>query len=141
MADNLTPEQRHSAMAAVKSVNTSPELAVRRALHAKGFRFRLHRRDLPGKPDIVLPKFRTVIFINGCFWHQHLGCKKSALPVKNQDYWRTKLEGNRHRDAANLAALAVLGWRVIVVWNCEIKKRTMDSIIASLDRRIRASQQ
>jgi len=119
--DTLTPEQRRRAMASVKSENTAPELLVRRILHANGFRFRLHRKDLPGKPDIVLPKYRTVIFVHGCFWHQHTGCPHASRPSSNQDYWQPKLDRNIERDAKRQAALRALGWRVIVVWECNTK--------------------
>lgn len=119
--DVLTPEQRRRTMAAVKSKNTAPELLVRRLLHAAGYRFRLHRKDLPGNPDIVLPKYRTLIFVHGCFWHQHSGCKAAARPSTRQEYWCAKLDGNINRDAANQAKLRSMGWRVIVVWECETK--------------------
>lgn len=119
--DVLTPEQRRRTMAAVKSKNTKPELIVRRLLHAAGYRFRLHRKDLPGKPDIVLPKFRTAIFVHGCFWHQHEACKASARPTSRQTYWEIKLDRNVERDAANQAQLREMGWRVLIVWECEIK--------------------
>lgn len=119
--DVLTPEQRRRTMAAVKSKNTKPELIVRRLLHAAGYRFRLHRNDLPGKPDIVLPKFRTTIFVHGCFWHQHEACKASARPTSRQEYWHIKLDRNVERDAANQTQLRQMGWRVLIVWECEIK--------------------
>jgi len=118
--DVLTPEQRRRTMAAVKSENTRPEIIVRQLLHAAGFRFRLHRKDLIGKPDIVLPRYRTIIFVHGCFWHQHLGCKRSARPSTRTGYWQSKLDRNMERDQANQAALLALGWNVIVVWECEI---------------------
>jgi DNA mismatch endonuclease (patch repair protein) len=121
--DVLTPEQRRRTMAAVKSQNTKPELVVRRLLHAAGYRFRLHRKDLPGKPDIVLPKYRTVVFVHGCFWHQHSGCKAASRPASRQEYWEAKLDRNVSRDVSNQAQLEALGWHVIVVWECEIKAR------------------
>ena len=117
----MNPEQRSRNMSAIKNRNTKPELAVRRALHAFGFRFRLHRQDLPGKPDIVLPKFKTVVFVNGCFWHQHSGCRFASKPVTRQDFWQTKLARNVERDIQNYAKLIELGWRVIVVWECELQ--------------------
>ncbi|MYM70363.1 DNA mismatch endonuclease Vsr [Pseudoduganella sp. FT55W] len=119
--DVLTPEQRRKTMAAVKSRDTKPELTVRRLLHAAGYRFRLHRKDLPGKPDIVLPKFRTVVFVHGCFWHQHVSCKAAARPTSKQDYWQAKLDRNIERDIANQNKLLELGWKVLVLWECEIK--------------------
>jgi len=109
-------------MAANKSRNTKPELAIRRMLHAMGFRFRLHRKDLPGCPDIVLPKYKTVILVNGCFWHQHAGCKLASKPATRKEFWETKLSRNVERDSENAAKLAALGWRVIVVWECELQK-------------------
>lgn len=108
-------------MARVKSVNTSPEIAVRSMLHQMGLRFRLHRRDLPGTPDIVLPRHQIVVDVRGCFWHQHQSCEAAALPASNQKYWREKLAGNAARDARNALALRHLGWKQIVVWECETK--------------------
>ncbi len=97
--DMFTPEKRSQIMSRVRSKNTKPELEVRSALHAMGYRFRLHRKDLPGKPDVVLPKYRTALFVHGCFWHQHPGCRKATLPKNNANFWREKLEGNVARDA------------------------------------------
>lgn len=119
--DKLTPEQRRRAMSAVRSANTTPELAVRSFLHRAGFRFRLHRKDLPGRPDIVLPKRRLAIFVHGCFWHQHPGCRRATVPASRQGYWLVKLARNVHRDGVNVTALEKLGWRVLVVWECETK--------------------
>jgi DNA mismatch endonuclease, patch repair protein len=106
-------------MAAIKGKNTKPELLVRSWLHKNGFRFRLHRKDLPGKPDIVLPKFRTVIFVHGCFWHSH-GCKNSVAPKTRASFWRDKLEKATTRDEIALNALDALSWRSLVVWECEV---------------------
>ncbi len=108
-------------MAQVKSENTSPELAIRKLLHRLGFRFRLHRKDLPGKPDIVLPKHKTVIFVHGCFWHGHLGCKRASRPTSNTDFWNKKLDRNIERDRAAREELEKIGWRVMTIWECEIK--------------------
>jgi DNA mismatch endonuclease (patch repair protein) len=113
--------KRSAQMAAIRSVNTRPELIVRKALHARGFRFRLHRRDLPGKPDIVLPKFRTAIFVHGCFWHQHPGCKLASWPKSRPEYWVPKLGRNVERDTVAAGALEVLGWRSIVIWECDTR--------------------
>lgn len=121
MADTMTPEQRHRCMAAIKSNDTKPEMLVRRYLHALGYRYGLHNKKLPGSPDIVLRRLRTVIFINGCFWHGHDNCKYYRLPKTNPDFWRTKIEANRARDARTTAALRTLGWRVIVIWGCQLK--------------------
>ncbi|MGN0189215.1 MAG: very short patch repair endonuclease [Candidatus Cryptobacteroides sp.] len=121
MADRMTKEQRHKCMASIRSKDTNPELAVRRALHARGFRFRLHARMLPGSPDIVLPKWHTVIQVNGCFWHGHNGCVHSRIPQTNSEFWRSKIERNRRRDEITYAHLTALGWRVITVWECSLK--------------------
>lgn len=118
----MTPEQRHRVMVANKSKDTKPEVAVRRLLHALGYRFRIHRKDLPGKPDIVLPKHRTVIFVHGCFWHHHEGCKAASTPATNIDFWQTKFRRNRERDAQVKAQLESMGWKVIVIWECEVKR-------------------
>lgn len=117
----MTPEQRHRCMAAIKSNDTKPEMLVRRYLHALGYRYGLHNKKLPGSPDIVLRRLRTVIFINGCFWHGHDNCKYYRLPKTNPDFWRTKIEANRARDARTASALRTLGWHVIVIWGCQLK--------------------
>lgn len=116
--DTRSPEQRRQIMQAVKAKNTTPEIAVRRVLHRLGYRFRIHRRDLPGKPDIVLPKHRTVIFVHGCFWHAHC-CAKGRPPKSNLDYWLPKLQENVRRDRAKVEQLESLGWRVVTIWQCE----------------------
>ena len=117
----MTPEQRHRCMAAIKSNDTKPEMLVRRYLHALGYRYGLHNKKLPGSPDIVLRRLRTVIFINGCFWHGHDNCKYYRLPKTNPDFWRTKIEANRARDARTASALRTLGWHVIVIWECSLR--------------------
>lgn len=119
--DVLSTNQRSRNMAAIKGRNTKPEILVRRMLHAHGFRFRLHRKDLPGRPDIVLPRYKTVVFVNGCFWHQHVGCKFATKPSSRAEFWEAKLTRNVSRDFENAAKLAELGWRVIVVWECELR--------------------
>lgn len=119
--DKLSPSDRSRVMSAVHGKNTGPELVVRRVLHALGFRFRLHRKDLPGKPDIVLPKYRTCIFVHGCFWHQHLRCKRASRPTSNVKFWDQKLLGNVERDRKNYWALKKQGWRVLVIWECKTK--------------------
>jgi DNA mismatch endonuclease (patch repair protein) len=106
-------------MARVRSANTAPELSVRRALHAAGYRFRLHRRDLPGRPDLVMPKHRMAVFVNGCFWHGH-SCPKGRLPKTNEEFWRAKIGRNAARDAAADADLASLGWIVRTIWECDL---------------------
>ena len=119
MTYTVPPLVRSRMMAAVRGRDTSPEREVRRALHAHGLRFRLHVRTLPGCPDTVLPRWRTVLFVNGCFWHSH-GCKDAKLPTTRQDFWREKLQGNALRDNKNVDALRTTGWRVLVVWECEL---------------------
>lgn len=108
-------------MLAVRGRNTAPELRVRRVLHAMGYRFRLHRKDLPGTPDIVLPRHRKIVLVHGCFWHGHEKCKRATRPMNNADIWATKIEGNRQRDQRDLVALSALGWNVHVVWECEVR--------------------
>lgn len=108
-------------MSRIRSKNTSPECVVRSMLHKAGYRFRLHRKDLPGNPDIVLPKFRSVIFVHGCFWHQHKDCRYAVLPKTNEYYWAEKLRRNRERDDACVAVLEEMGWKVLVIWECELR--------------------
>lgn len=122
MADTMTPEQRHRCMAAIKGKDTKPELIVRKYLFSRGLRFRIQVRKLPGRPDIVLPRYRTVIFVNGCFWHGHEGCGYYRLPKSNVEFWKEKIERNKSRDARNEAELRTLGWRVLRVWECDIRK-------------------
>lgn len=117
--DNLTKQRRSWNMSRIKGSNTGPERIVRSILHEMGYRFRLHRKDLPGKPDIALPKHKTVVFVHGCFWHRHKGCKDATLPKTRRSFWQNKLEGNAARDKIKERALRVLGWRVIVLWECE----------------------
>ena len=118
MADTRSPEQRRRIMQAVKTRDTGPELTVRRILFRLGYRYRLNARNLPGRPDIVLPRRMKVIFVHGCFWHGH-GCRKGKAPKSRLDYWKPKLKTNRKRDATQLRALKVLGWSVLTVWQCE----------------------
>lgn len=132
--DPLNPAERSARMARVRGKDTKPEMHVRRLVHALGHRYRLHRRDLPGAPDLVFPKARKIIFVHGCFWHRHpdSDCKLARLPKSRLDFWLPKLERNRARDAENVAKLKDLGWEVLVVWECEIKDG------ASLESRIQA---
>jgi DNA mismatch endonuclease (patch repair protein) len=115
------PEQRSRTMRAVKGTDTAPEIAVRQMVHRMGFRFRLHRKELAGKPDLVFPRLHKVIFVHGCFWHGHHCARGARVPKSNTEYWRTKIKRNSLRDAANIASLKVLGWRVAVIWECELK--------------------
>lgn len=121
MADVMTTEQRSRCMAAIKGKDTKPEMIVRKYLFSRGLRFRVQVRKLPGNPDIVLPKHKTIIFVNGCFWHGHEGCKYFRLPKSNVGFWQEKIERNVARDVRNEAELKALGWHVIRVWECEIK--------------------
>jgi DNA mismatch endonuclease (patch repair protein) len=130
--DVHTREQRSRNMAAIRSANTKPEVRVRSALHALGFRFRLHRKNLPGRPDIVLPKHCTVIFVHGCFWHCHRCKYGSVVPATRAGFWAAKRAGNVARDRRNAAALRKLGWRVLVLWECEV--RTLDAALANLEK-------
>lgn len=129
MVDHLSREQRSRNMAAVRNKNTAPEMLARRAAHSIGLRFRLHRTDLPGSPDFVLPKYRAVVFVHGCFWHGH-GCARSKLPKTNVQFWAEKIEKNRLRDKKAETALRKDGWIVLVVWQCEL--RNLDMAVAQL---------
>ena len=122
MVDTLTKEKRSWNMGRVRSKDTKPELQVRSLLHRNGFRFRLHKRGLPGKPDIVLVKYRTVIFVHGCFWHRHKGCQDTTTPKTRTSFWKNKFEDNTERDKRTTKALRDTGWKVIVVWECETRK-------------------
>lgn len=124
--DTLSSQERSGRMRLVRSKDTMPELAVRRWLHARGYRYRLHVPTLPGKPDIVFPTRRKVIFVHGCFWHRHEGCRLATMPKSRIDFWQAKLAANRARDTAKLRALAEAGWTSMVVWQCEL--RDMDTV-------------
>ncbi|MCZ7494297.1 very short patch repair endonuclease [Agrobacterium rhizogenes] len=121
--DFMKPETRSVLMSKIRSKNTKPEMIVRRLLHSMGLRYRLHRKDLPGKPDIVLPRWNVVIFVNGCFWHQHPSdtCRASAIPTSRQEYWVPKLARTVARDGEHVASLEAQGWRVLTLWECELK--------------------
>lgn len=139
MPDTFDPEKRSAIMRRVRGKDTTPELKVRRALHAAGFRYRLHRKDLPGKPDVVLPRYHMVVLVHGCQWHWH-GCKRSRMPVANREYWQAKIDRNVQRDKANLALLEAAGWRVRIIWECELKE-SLRGLLDELagDRRARTS--
>jgi DNA mismatch endonuclease (patch repair protein) len=119
-------EQRSRNMSAIKSKNTKPEIKVRKVLHSMGYRFRLHSKDLPGSPDIVLPKYKTVIFVHGCFWHRHQNCKYASTPKTRQEFWNKKFNENINRDKINQENLSSKGWKIIIVWECEIKDKDFD---------------
>lgn len=120
--DTVTREKRSSIMSSIRSKDTGPELRVRSFLHRQGLRFKLHSKSLPGKPDLVFPKYKTVLFVNGCFWHGHTdrNCKLARLPKSNISFWKDKIERNAKRDKEQQAKLTALGWRVLVIWECEI---------------------
>ena len=120
MADRLSKEKRGWNMSRIRSKDTKPELLVRSLLHRMGYRFRLHRKDLPGCPDIVLPKYKTVIFVHGCYWHRHKGCKYAYTPKSRIEFWQKKFQGNIERDRKHQRDLKKLGWKVLIIWECEI---------------------
>lgn len=137
MTDIMTPEQRHKCMAAIKGKDTKPEMLVRRYLHACGFRYSLHCKKLPGSPDLVFRSLRTVIFIHGCFWHGHEKCKYYRLPKSNTEFWRDKVEQNRQRDCAVIQKLESKGWRVFIIWECELKnKSTREATLRRISREL-----
>lgn len=131
MSDIFEPAKRSRIMSQVKVKDTAPEIKLRSILHRNGFRFRLNRKDLPGKPDIVLPKYKAVIFVHGCFWHGH-DCKRGRRPKTNIEFWNEKIDKNIKRDQLDIIKLRELGWRVLVVWECEIKKRNQDDLVLRL---------
>ena len=132
MTDILSKEKRSWNMSRIRSGNTKPEIAVRRTLHVLGYRFRLHRKDLPGKPDIVLPKYKTVIFVHGCFWHRHENCRYSYNPKSRAKFWQDKFTANIERDKRSAADLKMLGWRQLVIWECET--RDLENIRSIIER-------
>ena len=132
MADVHSPETRSYNMSRIRGKNTKPEELVRKYLFAQGFRYRKNDARLPGRPDIVLPKYKTVIFVNGCFWHAHEGCRYFVWPKNNAEFWKKKIGGNIERDERNQALLTELGWRVIVVWECELKPSTAEDTLNTL---------
>ena len=133
--DKLTPQQRHNTMAAIHGKNTKPELIVRKGLWKRGFRYRLNHKRLPGHPDLVLRKYRTCIFVNGCFWHGHEGCCK--IPNTNREFWEAKIQRNKERDIETQKELSKMGWHCITVWECELKptvrEKTLDSLAFTLN--------
>lgn len=137
MPDILTPDQRHRNMVAIRSASTKPELKLRHALWRLGFRYRMNDRRLPGSPDIVLPKYRTAIFIHGCFWHGHKGCKNYTVPKTNTDFWVLKVARNQERDQEVWRQLEAKGWSVIIVWECELKKSVLGETINRIAEEIR----
>lgn len=136
MADVHTKEIRSYNMSRIKGKDTKPELLVRKYLFSKGLRFRKNDKRYPGHPDVVLPKYKTVIFVHGCFWHFHEGCKYAVMPSSNVEFWKKKLYDNRNRDHRNQAALTEMGWNVIVIWECQLKKVQLEQTLSNLYKQI-----
>jgi DNA mismatch endonuclease (patch repair protein) len=132
MADKFTKQERSTIMSNVRNRNTAPEILVRRVLHKKGYRFRLHRKDLPGKPDIALPKHKKAIFVHGCFWHGHEGCSRGVRPTSNVEFWNAKIDKSILRDNKAVTCLKSLGWDALVVWQCQTSNLSeLESILES----------
>lgn len=139
MADVHTPEQRSYNMSRIRGKDTKPEELVRKYLFSQGFRYRKNDARLPGKPDIVLPKYRTVIFVNGCFWHAHEGCRYFVWPKNNADFWKKKIESNVERDGKNYQLLKKLGWNVLIIWECELKKDSFSKTMSFVEQQLMKS--
>jgi|TARA_B100000959_G_C14628545_1_gene479305 DNA mismatch endonuclease (patch repair protein) len=133
--DSISKTQRSNNMFSIKSKNTKPELVIRKLLHAKGYRFKIHDKKLPGKPDIVMPKHKVVVNVHGCYWHYH-GCNRSNIPKTHTQYWIDKLEGNKKRDFINKKKLEKLGFKVIELWECTLKKKELNKTFLKLEQRI-----
>jgi DNA mismatch endonuclease (patch repair protein) len=136
MADVHNAEQRSYNMSRIKGKDTKPEMLVRRFLHANGFRYKLHDKSLPGKPDIVLPKYKTVIFVHGCFWHGHEGCKYFKVPKTRTEWWENKITGNILQDSKVLSLLTSIGWKIIILWECDLKASYISESLAKLPGKI-----
>lgn len=139
MADRLTKEERSELMSHIRSMNTKPEVALRRALWRRGFRYRVNAKGMPGKPDIVLSKFKTVVFVHGCFWHGHKGCKDFNVPKTNTEFWTEKIARNLERDQEVWRQLEAKGWYVIVIWECELSKAKFEHTVYMVAEEIRAN--
>ena len=139
MADVHTPEVRSYNMSMIRGKNTKPEIIVRKFLHSEGFRFRIHKKELPGKPDIVLPKYKIVIFVHGCFWHGHKNCKYFVIPKTRTKWWLNKIEWNRRTDKRNNIKLAKAGWKIITLWECKLRpkkiEKTLDNLLLKLNEK------
>lgn len=138
MADTLTSERRSWNMSRIRGRDTGPELLLRSLLHRAGFRFRLHAKQLPGRPDVVLPKYKAAIFVHGCFWHRHPGCRNATTPSTRREFWQEKFDRNVSRDARNRADLEAAGWTVLTVWECELKADA-ESVVSQLARELRGN--
>ena len=137
--DKITPEQRHYTMSRIRGKDTKPEILVRKYLFSEGFRFRKNDKRYPGHPDIVLPKYKTVVFVNGCFWHGHEGCKYYTIPKTNTDFWVAKVQRNQARDRSDIEKLSQMGWNVITIWECQLEKASMELTLGKLIEDIRSS--
>lgn len=133
MVDVVTPEVRSKMMASIRGRDTKPEMIVRRYLHGLGFRYRLSPRNMPGKPDLVLPRYKAVVFVHGCFWHGHGGCRYAAVPATRTEFWMTKISANKRRDNASEERLLANGWRVAVVWECALKSNQSNALQRTAD--------
>ena len=140
MVDKFSKETRSYVMSRIRGKDTKPEVLVRKYLFSRGLRFRKNDKRYPGRPDIVLPKYRTAVFVHGCFWHLHEGCKYAVMPKSNVDYWEKKLYGNRERDARNQAELKEMGWTVLTVWECELKKDKREETLEVLYNQITSKE-
>lgn len=135
--DKITPEQRHYTMSRIRGKDTKPEILVRQYLFSEGFRFRKNDKRYPGHPDIVLPKYRTMVFVNGCFWHGHEGCKYYTVPKSNTEFWVSKIKRNQERDRSDREELEKNGWNVITVWECQLEKKVSEETLKDLALRIK----
>jgi DNA mismatch endonuclease (patch repair protein) len=135
--DKITPEQRHYTMSRIRGKDTKPEILVRQYLFSEGFRFRKNDKRYPGHPDIVLPKYRTMVFVNGCFWHGHEGCKYYTVPKSNTEFWVSKIKRNQERDRSDREELEKNGWNVITVWECQLEKKVREETLKDLALRIK----
>ena len=132
----MTPQQRHDCMSQIRSRNTKPEVLLRKELHRLGYRYRINVRKLPGTPDIVLAKYRTCIFVNGCFWHGHHGCSKFVMSKTNESFWADKIRNNRERDLKTAAMLEATDWKVITIWECQLKKEVLEETVSSIRKQL-----
>lgn len=137
MADRITPEERSENMRKIKGKDTKPEILVRKYLFSKGYRFRKNDKRYPGKPDLILPKYKTAIFINGCFWHQHPGCRYAYMPKSRTEFWKAKFERNCENDQMHYSELEKMGWKVIVIWECRLAKKIFDEEMLNLENKIK----
>ena len=137
MVDVVDKATRSRMMSGIQGKNTKPELLVRKYLHGRGLRFRLHARELPGKPDLVFPKYKAVVFVHGCFWHQHPRCRFAVVPASNVEFWKQKLDANRMRDQRDKGRLKALGWRVLTVWECQLEERHLARLVEKIKAKSR----